>query len=59
MGGISINAGTALDGVTVTFMKIDKRTLMQEQAYKSDRVGGTGTSRGTSFGGDGTPVIGI
>jgi hypothetical protein len=57
VGALAIRGGGGLDGLSLTFMKIDKDGLNKDVAYKSSLYGGSGGSLGEV--GDGSPIIGI
>ena len=59
VGAITAKSVAALDGFSVTFMKIEKDRLNPADKYESDWVGGGGTLPQATVGGDGTPAIGI
>lgn len=58
VGAVDVNAGLWLDGMRVTFMRVQNGRLDPGDSYQSDYVGGSGGGR-TTLGGDGTPAIGI
>jgi WD40 repeat protein/tRNA A-37 threonylcarbamoyl transferase component Bud32 len=58
IGGLAINAGAGLDGLSAQFMAIKDAALDPSESYSSDWVGGAGGTR-QSLGGDGTPVVGL
>ncbi len=58
VGALTIRGGGGLDGLSLTFMKIDKDGLNKDVSYKSPWYGGLGGSVG-EVGGDGSPIIGI
>ena len=58
VGALNIRGGGGLDGLSLTFMKIDKDGLNKDVAYKSPWSGGSGGGLG-EVGGDGSPIIGI
>lgn len=57
VGALSLRGGGGLDGLSLTFMKIDKNGLNKDVSYKSPWYGGHGGSPGEV--GDGSPIIGI
>ncbi len=59
IGAITAKSMAALDGFSVTFMKIDKDRLNPADKYESEWVGGKGGAEEATVGGDGTPAIGI
>jgi S1-C subfamily serine protease len=59
VGAIAMKTGLGLDGVTVTFMKIDGDKLDPSDSYDADYVGGPGGGGPNKVGGDGTPVVGL
>jgi hypothetical protein len=59
VGAITAKHGLALEGCSLTFMKVVDGKLDPKDAYESDWVGYVGTKRPGKLGGDGTPVIGI
>ncbi len=58
VGAIEVSAGLWLDGISVTFMKINGAKLDPKDSYSSNQFG-TKSKRTTILGGDGTPVVGI
>jgi S1-C subfamily serine protease len=58
VGSIMIKTGLGVDGLSVTFMKVNDRKLDPKDSYESEWLGikGPGTVK---IGGDGTTVIGI
>jgi S1-C subfamily serine protease len=59
VGAISMKTGLGLDGVTVTFMKIDGDHLDPSDRYDSEYVGGPGGGGPHKVGGDGSLVVGV
>jgi S1-C subfamily serine protease len=58
VGGLKVNAGLWVDGLTVNFMRVKGAQLDSSDSYQSDYVGGKGGNP-TILAGDGTPVVGI
>ena len=59
VGAVTVKTVLAVDGLSVTFMKIDKDRLNPKDAYESDWIGGKGSGPQTRLGGDGTAILGI
>jgi S1-C subfamily serine protease len=59
VGAITAKSVAALDGFSVTFMKIDKDRLILADKYESEWVGGGGDLPQATVGGGGAPAIGI
>ncbi|HEX5271643.1 MAG TPA: hypothetical protein VFW33_14195, partial [Gemmataceae bacterium] len=60
VGAINVRAGLLVDGMSVTFMKVNgPGRLDPKDSYESEWVGGKGGNAPVRLGGDGTPVIGI
>jgi hypothetical protein len=67
VGAVKVGNAVSMDQLTVTFMKIGDRRLLPEDAYVASKIGTGGNTvrdpalppREVTFGGDGTPVIGI
>jgi serine/threonine protein kinase/WD40 repeat protein len=58
IGKLTVRSGLGLDGLSVTFMKIDGQRLNAADSYDSNWVGGKGGNE-RILGGDGTPIVGI
>ncbi|MBN9121575.1 MAG: hypothetical protein J0I06_20910, partial [Planctomycetes bacterium] len=56
---VTVRAGLGLDGLSVTFMKVDGAQLDPKESYVSEWVGGPGGRAPVKLGGDGTPIVGI
>jgi hypothetical protein len=59
VGGLTVRAGSRVDGFKVRFMRQTGRKLNANDAYDSDWVGGSGGKGGKPLGGNGRLVIGI
>jgi hypothetical protein len=59
VGAMTVKGGLGIDGLSLTFMRIDKQGLKKEDAYTSDWMGGKGGNREATVGGDGSSVVGI
>ena len=59
VGAISVKTGLGVDGLSVTFMKLEKGRLDPDQSYESDWLGGHGGGGPTRLGGSGEPVVGL
>jgi hypothetical protein len=59
IGAIIGKAGLGLDGLSVTFMRVEGARLEPKDAYQSEWIGGHGGGQETKLGGTGSPVIGI
>ena len=59
VGAITAKAAVAVDGFSVTFMRIDNDRLDPKEAYESEWMGGKGNGPQTRLGGDGALVVGI
>ncbi len=59
VGAITAKSVAALDGFSVTFMKIKDGRLDPDDKYESPWVGGGGDLPPVTVGGDGSPAIGI
>jgi predicted Zn finger-like uncharacterized protein len=62
VGGIVARGGGGLDGFSVTFMRIDKKSLKKGDAYTSAWFGCKGEAKpgpGEMLGGDGSLVVGL
>ena len=59
VGAITVKTGLGVDGLSVTFMKIDGQRLDPQDAYESDWIGGKGGNGPVKLGGDGTQVFGL
>ena len=59
VGAISAVTGWGIDGLSVTFMKLDKGQLDLNQSYESEWLGGRGLNRTTRLGGSGAAVVGL
>ncbi len=58
-GAISVRSGLGIDGLSVTFMKLDKGRLDPERSYESDWIGGAGGGGPMRLGGSGAVVVGL
>jgi hypothetical protein len=58
VGAISASTGSAVDGFSIIFMRIDGDRLDPGKCYASDWIGGHGGTE-TKIGGSGQPVVGI
>lgn len=59
VGAITVKAGLGVDGMSVTFMRVNGRQLDPKDSYRSAWLGGPNGGGPVVLGGDGTPVIGI
>jgi S1-C subfamily serine protease len=59
VGAISMRTGLGLDGVSVTFMRINGDRLDPSDSYESEYVGGPGGGGPHKVGGDGSPAVGV
>ena len=59
VGAITVKSMIAIDGFSLTFMKIGKDRLDPADKYESDWFGGKGGMPETTVGGKGSPAIGI
>ena len=59
VGAIVVKTGFGVDGLSVTFMKLDKGMLDPNQSYESEWVGGPRAGRLTRLGGMGNPAVGL
>lgn len=59
VGGITVSSGLNVDGLSITFMRLDGDTLQPDDSYKSAWYGSKGQREGKKLGGDGELVIGI
>lgn len=59
VAALTAKAAVAVDGFSVTFMKVDKDRLNPKDAYESEWIGGKGSGPPTRLGDDGAPVTGI
>jgi len=59
VGGITVKAGLAVDGFSLTFMRMNNGKLQQDDSYESEWFGGQGGCPPTLLGGNGATVIGI
>jgi hypothetical protein len=59
VGAITVKAALVVDGMSITFMKIDNGQLDPNDAYESAWIGGNGGGPPVRLGGTGTPAIGI
>jgi hypothetical protein len=57
IGAITVAPGIGLDGLCVTFMKIEGAALNPQQSYQTPWIGKRAAD--TALGGDGMPIIGI
>jgi hypothetical protein len=57
VGAISVKGGIGVDGLSVTFMKIEDDGLNPKDAYQSPSFGTAVPD--TQLGGDGSPIVGI
>ena len=59
VGAITAKSAVAIDGFSLTFMRISEDRLDPRDKYESDWVGGKGGALETTTGGNGLPAIGI
>ncbi len=59
VGAISVRNALTIDGLSVTFMKLEKGRLNPDQSYESDWLGGQGGGGPTRLESSGEPVIGV
>lgn len=59
VGSLTVKGGLGIDGLSLTFMRINKGGLKKEDAYTSAWQGGKGGGDGVTVGGDGSLVVGI
>ncbi len=59
IGRITVSAGLNVDGLEVTFMRVEGDALNPDDSYKSEWYGSKGLGKGKDLGGDGSLVIGI
>ena len=59
VGGLTVRSGLNINGLCVTFMKIDGNALDPNQSYVSDWVGDRTGGGEASVDGNGAPVIGV
>jgi hypothetical protein len=59
VGGVTLRTGLNIDGMSITFMRINGRTLDPQRSYESEWIGGRGGSAEKLISGDGAPIIGI
>jgi hypothetical protein len=59
VGAITLRSGLNINGLSLTFMRVDGRSLDPGQSYTSDWVGDRTGGREASVGGEGGPVIGV
>lgn len=57
IGAIIVKGGIGIDGVSVTFMRIEENGLNPQDAYDTPAFGNS--SGGTVLGGDGAPLVGL
>jgi len=58
IGAVTITAALQVDGIAITFMRIEKKTLDTNQTYRSNKIG-AGQRQPVTVGGSGVFVIGI
>jgi hypothetical protein len=59
VGGIHLRTGLIINGLAVTFMRINGRTLDSSQAYTSEWLGDRTGGSEEYLGGAGAPVVGV
>ncbi len=59
VAGMTVRAGLGLNGLSLTYMKMDKGKLDEKDRYKSHWVGGTEGNAPAESGGHGIIIIGI
>jgi len=59
VGAITAKTGLGIDGVSVTFMRVNGDRLDPNDAYESNWVGGMGGGNPTKITGNGAPVTGL
>jgi hypothetical protein len=59
VGGISLRTGLAIDGMSLTFMRIAGQALDPREHYDSDWVGNSSGGRESSLGGSGNLIVGV
>ena len=59
VGALTVKTGLGIDGMEITFMRIEGDTLDPSDSYKSDWLGGKGGGRERTLGGDGSLVVGF
>ena len=59
VGGITVSSGLNVDGLSITFLRLDGDTLQPDDSYKSAWYGSKGQREGKKLGGDGALIIGI
>ena len=59
VGGVTVRSGLNINGLSVTFMKIDGQTLDPLRTYTSDWVGDRTGGGEASIDGNGAPVVGV
>ena len=59
VGAISVIAGTYVQGLSVTFMKLERGRLNPNRSYDSDWFGGGGGDASTRVGGSGEVAVGL
>jgi hypothetical protein len=58
VGGLTVNAGLWLDGMNITFMKVNGAELDPKDTYTSEFIGSKGGNPSV-LAGDGSPVVGV
>jgi hypothetical protein len=59
VGGVTLRSGLNINGLSLTFMRINGRSLDPRQSYTSEWVGDRTGGNEAYMGGDGAPVVGI
>jgi hypothetical protein len=61
VGGVSVSWHVLIDGIKITFMRVDKKFLDADQSYQSENIGSIGGAFRTTtvIGGSGALVMGI
>jgi hypothetical protein len=59
VGAISVKTGQRINGLSVTFMKVEKGRLNPEKSYESEWLGGQDGGDARSLGGSGEAVVGL
>jgi hypothetical protein len=59
VGAITVRSGLNINGFSLTYMRINGKVLDPDKSYTSDWVGNRGGGDGTTWSGNGMPVVGI
>ncbi len=59
VGGLNVKGGLRVDGLEFVFMRIKEDGLDKSDSYTSPWLGGQGGGEPATFGGEGSPVVGL